>query len=93
MGKSIVRVGDKNNAGGSVITGDNTVFLNGKPIAVDGSPVSNHPAPPFGKGSHPASRCRATEKNIRVNGKAIILVGDQDTCRHTRIDGSKDVST
>jgi len=34
MGKKIVRVGDKNSAGGRVISGDNTVFLNGKPIAV-----------------------------------------------------------
>jgi len=93
MGRKIVRVGDKNSAGGKVISGDNTVFLNGKPIAVDGSPVTTHTAAPFGKGNHTSSRCRATETSVYVNGKRIIFVGDKDTCGHPRIDGSPDVSS
>lgn len=91
MGKKIVRVGDINEKGGKVLAGDNTVFLNGKPIAVDGSPVSVHPAQPFGRGNHVGARCRATQSSIFVNGKRIILVGDTDTCGHKRIDGSPDV--
>lgn len=88
MSKKIVRVGDKNSAGGKVITGDNTVFLNGKPVAIDGSPVTDHPG---GRGSHRGSRTKATESTIYVNGKRIIFVGDKDTCGHPRIDGSPDV--
>lgn len=91
MGRKIVRVGDKNSAGGKVISGDNTVYLNGRPVAIDGSPVTNHPAQPFGKGNHPSSRCRATETTIYVNGKRLIFVGDKDTCGHPRVEGSPDV--
>lgn len=89
MSRQIVRVGDKNSAGGKVISGDNTVFLNGKPVAIDGSPVTNHPP---GKGPHISARCRATEQTIYVNGKRIIFVGDKDTCGHPRVEGSPNVS-
>ena len=91
MGKKIVRVGDINEKGGRVLQGDNTVFLNGKPIAVEGMPVSTHTAQPFGRGNHTSSRTRATTSSIFVNGKRIIVVGDTDTCGHKRIDGSPDV--
>ena len=91
MGRQIVRVGDKNSEGGKVISGDNTVFLNGKPIAVDGSPVTTHPAAPYGRGNHEHSRTQATESSIFVNGKRLIFVGDKDTCSHPRVEGSPDV--
>jgi uncharacterized Zn-binding protein involved in type VI secretion len=85
MGKGIVRVGDKNDAGGAVISGDNTVRVDGKAVAIDGSPVTAHNnfKPP-----HTNARCRASKNSVRVNGKRLIFVGDIDTCGHVRIEGS-----
>ena len=42
MGRAIVRVGDKNSGGGAVISGSSTVKMNGRAIALDGSPVTCH---------------------------------------------------
>ena len=87
MGKKIVRVGDQNSGGGKVISGDNTVLVNGMPVAIDGSPVSCHTP---GKGEHVHARCRASVGSIKVAGKRLIFVGDTDTCGHPRIEGSAD---
>jgi uncharacterized Zn-binding protein involved in type VI secretion len=86
MGKAFVRVGDKNDAGGSVISGDNTLRINGIPVAIDGSPVTNHPNH---KGQHAHARCVASVNSIKVNGKRLIVVGDKDSCGHTRVQGSE----
>jgi len=85
MGKGIVRVGDKNDAGGVVISGDNTLRVDGKPVAIDGSPVSPHNnfKPP-----HTSARCVASNNTVKVNGKRLIFVGDRDSCGHVRIQGS-----
>ena len=89
MGKQIVRVGDVNSAGGKVVTGDNSVRINGIPVAVDGSLVSCHA--PFSP-PHVHARCRASVNNIKVNGKRLILVGDTDTCGHKRVQGSSNTN-
>jgi uncharacterized Zn-binding protein involved in type VI secretion len=90
MGKQIVRVGDVNSAGGKVLTGDNSVRINGIPVAVDGSPVSCHA--PTNNSQHVHARCRASVNNIRVNGKRLIFVGDTDTCGHKRVQGSSNTN-
>ena len=85
MGKAIVRVGDVNSGGGRVLSGESSLRINGRDVAVDGSPVSCHTN---NKGEHTHARCRASQSNITVNGKRIIFVGDTDTCGHVRIQGS-----
>lgn len=84
MARSIVRVGDLNSAGGRVISGSTTVKMNGRAIALDGSPVSCHP----NGGEHSHAHCKASLSTMRIEGKRIIVVGDIDSCGHARIEGS-----
>jgi hypothetical protein len=87
------RVGDKNAAGGVILTGVPTVLVNNRPIAVFGARVTPHPC--CGKKGCPPVHCSAktTSKNFTVlaGGKPVVTVGDLDTCAHPRSGGSKDV--
>lgn len=93
MPGAVCRVGDKNAAGGVIINGDSSVLVNGRPIAVENSRVSPHPC--CGRKGCPPVHCSAktTSKNpsVLVNGKAVVTVGDLDTCNHSRNNGSNDV--
>lgn len=89
MGRPIVRVGDVNSGGGKVISGANSVRINGLPVALDGSPVTAHTDY---KGLHNNAQCRASQSVIRAEGKRIVLVGDVDSCGHVRQQGSPTVS-
>ena len=93
MPGAVCRVGDKNSAGGVIINGDSSVLVNGRPVAVENSPVSPHPC--CGQKGCPPVHCSAktTSKNITVlvNGRAVVTVGDLDTCNHPRSNGSNDV--
>ena len=86
----VCRVGDKNAVGGVILAGNPTVLVNGRPIAVFGSPVSPHPC--CGKKGCPPVHCAAktTSKNFRVlvGGKPVVTVGDLDTCAHPRASGA-----
>lgn len=92
MGRKIVRVGDINSGGGKVISGEPSVRINGLDVAVEGSPVTPHPHPK-GAYQHDIAQCRATQSNIKVKGKRLIFVGDNDTCGHARIQGSPTVGS
>lgn len=89
----VCRVGDKNAAGGVILTGDFSVLVNFRPVATIGSKVSPHPCcgargcPPV----HCAALTTSTNKTVLVNGKPITTFGDIDTCGHPRLLGSKDV--
>lgn len=94
MGSPIVRVHDKNSAGGQVIQGHENITVNGRLLAKQGSPVTPHPccgSP--GCGIH----CAATaaypgHERITANGIRILLkFKDVDTCGHVRAEGSPDV--
>jgi uncharacterized Zn-binding protein involved in type VI secretion len=93
MSRAIQRVGDQNSAGGLILRGDNSVLVNGRPIAVQNAPVSPHPC--CGQRGCPPVHCnaqtRATSSKILVNGIPVILVDDTDTCGHRRVAGSPDV--
>ena len=84
----IQRVGDENVAGGKILQGDNTVLVNGKPIAIENMPVSSHNnfKPP-----HTDARTVATNSNILVNGKRVVTSNDYDSCGHKRGPGSPNV--
>jgi uncharacterized Zn-binding protein involved in type VI secretion len=93
MGKQVQRVGDPNSAGGVITTGDNTVLVNGRPVAVQNSRVSPHPC--CGARGCPPVHCNAvTTSNtprILVNGVPLIVNGAIDTCGHPRAAGSTNV--
>lgn len=95
MPRAIQRVGDPNSAGGLIMTGDPTVLVNGRAIAVQDVGVTPHPC--CGQRNCPPIHCNArTQTNtptILVNGKPIILTGAIDTCGHVRVGGSPDVGT
>lgn len=86
----VQRVGDSDSGGGQVTQGDNTVKVNGKPVAVTNAPVTPHPnnRPP-----HTNARTQASKNTtVRANGKLIVVTGDSDTCGHVRVAGSPDVN-
>lgn len=78
-------VGDQNVAGGRILSGDNTVFINGKPVAPVGSPVSCHKG--TGKDPHKnavTTNVGVTSPQVFINGKPITLSGSIDSCGHPR---------
>lgn len=93
MPKLVCRVGDKNAAGGVILSGDPTVLVNSRPVAVAGSKVTPHPCcgakgcPPV----HCAAVTTSTNPTVLVNGKPIVVLGDVDTCGHPRLGGSPTV--
>lgn len=93
MPGQVQRVGDRNSAGGVILSGDPTVLVNGRPVATLGASVSPHPC--CGAKGCPPVHCAAktTSKNARVlvGGKPICTAGDLDTCAHSRVSGSFDV--
>lgn len=86
----VQRVGDANAGGGIIYTGDPTVLVNGRPIAVIGSAVTPHPPCPK-SGIHCSARTLSADYSILVNGKPITTSGAIDTCGHARLTGSFDV--
>lgn len=93
MGKAIQRVGDQNTAGGVILSGDDSVLINGRAVAIQGVSVSPHPC--CGRKGCPPTHCnaktQANESNVLVNGVPLIFTDDQDTCGHARAGGSPDV--
>lgn len=90
---AVCRVGDRNAAGGIILTGDSSVLVNGRAIAITDSRVSPHPTcGQKGGAPHCSARTQAQSSSVKVNGKSIVLVGDRDTCGHTRQAGSPDVT-
>lgn len=91
---AVQRVGDRNNAGGVILNGDSSVLVNGRAIAVEGASVSPHPC--CGQRGCPPTHCnaktQAKNSGVLVNGIALIITGDIDTCGHSRVSGSPDVT-
>lgn len=87
---AVQRVGDRNAAGGVILNGDTSVFVNGRAIAVQGASVSAHPPCPK-PGTHCNAKTQPTNSTVLINGKQVILTNDTDTCGHKRTGGSTDV--
>jgi hypothetical protein len=88
MARAVQRVGDINQAGGVILSGDSSVLVNGKAAAVTGSSVGPHK--PF-KGPHRSSKAQGKGSGVLVGGKPLVATGDTDLCGHSRIGGSPDV--
>jgi uncharacterized Zn-binding protein involved in type VI secretion len=92
MSAGVVRVGDANTGGGLVTTGDPTVLVNGRPIAVVFSPVTPHPpCGARGQFQHCVAHTSLKPTSVLVNGKPIATWPSVDTCGHPRVTGSFDV--
>ncbi len=71
----VVREGDKNNAGGKVLKGNSNFIVDGKPVSVDGSPVSAHR--PFKKPHKPNGAPKTANGTNRflVDGIPVNVIG------------------
>jgi uncharacterized Zn-binding protein involved in type VI secretion len=93
MGQAVQRVGDRNSAGGVILTGDDTVLINGRAVAVRGASVSPHaPCGRPGQNIHCNAKTQANTSTVLVNGIPLIFTDDIDTCGHARAGGSPDVT-
>lgn len=90
---AVQRKGDPNSAGGVAMQGIDSVRINGRPVVVEGMPVSPHPC--CGQNGCPPVHCNARTNNgvstVRAGGKPIVVDGKTDTCGHPRINGSPNV--
>lgn len=93
MAKSVQRIGDRNSAGGVILTGDPTVLVNNRPVATVGASVSPHPCcgakgcPPV----HCAAKTTTNTPTVFVGGRPICTTTAIDTCGHPRAIGSLNV--
>jgi uncharacterized Zn-binding protein involved in type VI secretion len=89
----VQRKGDPDSAGGIITSGISSVKVNGRPIAVEGLSVTQHPC--CGQRGCPPVHCSAKTANgsgsVKAGGKKVVLDGDADTCGHTRRSGSSNV--
>ena len=87
---SVQRVGDQDSGGGRIIQGENSVRINGKPVAVTNKSVTPHTN---GKPPHTSAKTQASHNtSVKANGKLIVVTGDTDTCGHKLVGGSPDVN-
>ena len=86
----VQRVGDQDSGQGRITQGENSVRVNGKPVAVTDKQVTPHPN---NKPPHTNAKTKATlNTTVKANGKLIVVTGDTDTCGHKRVGGSPDVN-
>ncbi len=91
MTSPVVRLGDINNAGGSVVgPGSSTVLTNGIPTSLIGDRVSAHPPCPDSP-SHCAAVVAQGSGTVLAEGRPVVYVGATDSCGHARATGSSNV--
>lgn len=72
--------------GAQILNGSATVKANGYFIALHGSLVADH-----GTGAHNAATMVASSTRVKIEGRAVVRVGDAATCGHVLIGGSPNV--
>ena len=93
MANFVVRLGDINNAGGSIIgPGAPTVLTNGIPTSTIGDRVSPH-APCPRVPSHCSASVVQGSGTVLAEGRPVVYVGAVDSCGHARATGSPTVLT
>jgi len=84
----VVRLGDADNMGGKIIAGVPNVLVNNRPICVDGKPITSHYPWVF---PHSSPVTTGGLKSVIAGGIPINLLGNPDSCGHTRVEGSDNV--
>jgi uncharacterized Zn-binding protein involved in type VI secretion len=91
---AVQRKGDTNSVGGVAMQGIDSVKINGRPVVVNGMPVSPHPC--CGQKGCPPIHCNAVTANgngtVRAGGIPIVTDGCVDSCGHPRVNGSPTVN-
>ena len=82
----IVRKNDKNGGGGKALKGDDTFIVNNRPAVRNGASVSAHPIGP----PHAAAKTQGGSGSFILSSIKANYVGNNDTCGHARVEGSKD---
>jgi uncharacterized Zn-binding protein involved in type VI secretion len=65
-------------AGGVILVGNPTVFLDGFPISIEGNPVEGH-----GNGEHNGPVMVQGNPNFIIGGTPVCTVASQASCGHT----------
>lgn len=91
MARPVVRIGDRNSAGGVAVSPVRNVHANFRPFARFMSSVTPHPPCP-----RVPIHCRAKaalpgSRTVRAGGRPVLRRGDTDTCGHPRATGSGNV--
>lgn len=89
---AVQREGDFNIFGGIIVSGDNSVNVNGRAIALAGTPVTPHPPCSKKAWKHCVSFTKPGTQRTFVNGQSISLTFKADFCGCLRIGGSGDVN-
>jgi uncharacterized Zn-binding protein involved in type VI secretion len=87
----VSRLGDINSAGGRILRGARTVFVNGRPAGLNVSPISPHM--PWGKPHPPHAVSFTLTGSLRVfcESAPLLKIGSRTTCGHPIIQGSFNV--
>jgi uncharacterized Zn-binding protein involved in type VI secretion len=64
-------------AGGAIVQGSGSVFVNGSPVARVGDAVAGH-----GRGPHRSPVMAAGSSNVFANGISVCRAGDPASCGH-----------
>jgi uncharacterized Zn-binding protein involved in type VI secretion len=86
--KKLSRKGDKNDAGGQIVKGADTVFCNNKPVGLHTSNISKHRN---NKGKHKRAKTTEGSPTVFADGKPVLRVGSGNTCGHKIVEGSDNV--
>lgn len=89
---AVQRQGDFNIFGGIITSGDGSVMVNGRPIALAMTFVTPHPPCSKKAWKHCVPFTKPGSKLTRVNGQSISLTFVGDTCGCLRVGGSGDVN-
>lgn len=91
---SVVRMGDVNDAGGSVCANTcSTIYCDGKPVAKIGSNITPHyPCGHPGGSPHCNAVITTGNATVLVEGVPIAIVGSVNSCGHHMVTGSGTVS-
>lgn len=83
---NICRVGDTNQAKGSIVSGASTVYANGILLGLQGSRLTPH-----GKRSHKSATVTNGSPTVFADGVAVARVTSGNSCGHSMAQGSPDV--
>ncbi len=83
---NICRVGDTNQAKGSIIAGATTVYANGIKLGLQGSKITPH-----GRGPHASAIVTTGSPTVFADGVAVARVTSGNSCGHSMAQGSPDV--
>ena len=78
---------DSDACGGSIIGSGYTVFVNGKPAALVGDPITPH-----GDSPHTTSRLVSRSGSVYFQGKSVARSGDVASCGHSISTSSTNVN-